>query len=127
MKRALLALSLALLPQLALASPPSAGSVHTFVDPMFRDTVVCDDLDQVRSIASAAQPEQRFFELFQQMNARNEPTCAAMVPTGVVVDVLPLGRIERDDKHFYAYAVKSDAAGVTFYALYLEFVDMVRA
>ena len=40
---------------------------------------------------------------------------------------LPLGRIERAGKTFYAYAVQSNAGGVTFYALFLEFEDIVHA
>ena len=60
-------------------------------------------------------------------SSSGEPTCAAMVPTGVVVAVQPLGRLMRDGKTFYAYAVKSDAQGITFYALYLDFEDIVHA
>ena len=66
-------------------------------------------------------------ELFGTPNARNEPTCAAMVPTGVVIDVQPLGRLMRDGKSFYAYAVQSDAGCITVYARYLDFEDIVHA
>lgn len=127
MPRTLLALLFALVPSLAVASPPVAGNVHTFVDPMFGQTVICDEMEQVQAIAVAASPEAKFMELFGTPNARNEPTCAAMVPTGVVVAVQPLGRLMRDGKTFYAYAVKSDAQGITFYALYLDFEDIVHA
>lgn len=123
----LLALAFALVPGIALASPPTAGSTHTFVDPMFGPTVVCDEIEQVHAIAVAARPEEKFMELFGTPNARNEPTCAAMIPTGIVVDVQPLGRLMRDGKTFYAYAVQSDAQGITFYALYLDYEDIVHA
>ena len=127
MPRTLLALLLALVPGSALASPPTAGSVHTFVDPMFGQTVVCDKIEQVQAIAVAPEPEAKFMELFGTPNARNEPTCAAMVPTGVVIDVQPLGRLMRDGKSFYAYPVQSAAGGITFYALYLDIEDIVHA
>ncbi len=126
MPRTLLALLFALVPGLAYASPPAAGSVHTFIDPMFGQTVVCDRIEQVQAIAVADEPEAKFMELFSTPNARNEPTCAAMVPTGVVIDVQPLGRLMREGKTFYAYAVQSDAGGVTFYALYLDYEDIVH-
>jgi hypothetical protein len=89
--------------------------------------VVCDRSEQVQAIALADEPDAKLREFVYLRNARNEPTCAAMVPTGLVVDVRPLGRMMRDGKSFYAYAVQSDAAGVTFYALYLEFEDIVHA
>ena len=127
MPRTLLALLFAIVPGLALAQPPTAGSVHTFVDPMFGQTVVCDKIEQVQAIAVAQEPEVKFMELFGTPNARHEPTCAAMVPTGLVVEVRPLGRIERAGKSFYAYAVQSNAGGATFYALYLDFEDIVHA
>ena len=127
MPRTLLALLFAIAPGLAFAQPPIAGSVHTFVDPLFGQTVICDKIEQVKAIAVAREPRTKFMELFGTPNARHEPTCAAMVPTGLVVDVRPLGRIERDGKSFYAYAVQSNADGITFYALYLEFEDIVHA
>ena len=127
MPRNLLALLIALGPGVALAQPPVTGSVHTFADPMFGQTVVCDTIDQVQAIAVAARPDDKFMELFGTPNTRNEPTCAAMIPTGVVVAVQPLGRMMRDGKTFYAYAVQSDADGITFYALYLDFEDIVHA
>lgn len=127
MSRTLLALLLAFVPGLALAGPPSAGSVHTFIDPMFGDTVVCDHIEEVRAIAAAEIPELKFQEYFAIPNARNEPTCAAMVATGIVVDVQPIGRIMRDGKYFYAYSVEGDAHGITFYALFLEHEDIVNA
>jgi hypothetical protein len=127
MPRTLLALLFAIVPGLAYGQPPTAGSVHTFVDPMFGQTVVCDKIEQVQAIAVAQEPEVKFMELFGTPNARHEPTCAAMVPTGLVVEVRPLGRIERAGKSFYAYAVQSNAGGATFYALYLDFEDIVHA
>ena len=126
MPRTLLALLFALVPGLAFAQPPTAGSLHTFVDPLFGRTVVCDTVEQVQAIADAAEPQAKFMEFFDTPNARHEPTCAALAPTAVVVDVQPLGRIERGGKSFYAYAVQSNARGVTFYALYLEFEDIVH-
>lgn len=127
MPRTLVALLLAFVPGLAFAQPPTAGSLHTFVDPLFGRTVICDTVEQVTAIAVAAEPEAKFLEFFGTPNAQHEPTCDAMAPTALVVDVQPLGRIERAGKSFYAYAVQSDAGGVTFYALYLEFEDIVRA
>jgi hypothetical protein len=127
MPRTLLALLFALVPGLAFAQPPTTGTTHTFIDPMFGQTVVCDQIDQVRAIAMAPEPGAKFLELFQIPNDRHEPSCASMVPTGVVVDVKPLGRMMRAGKAFHAYAVQSQAAGVTFYALYLEFENIVRA
>ncbi len=126
MSRTLLTLLFAIVPGLAYASPPATGSVHTFFDPLFGQTVICDKVEQILAIAVAEKPDAKFRELFGTPNARNEPSCAAMVPTGVVIDVQPLGRLMRNGKSFYAYAVQSDAGGVTFYALYLDYEDIVR-
>ena len=127
MPRTLLALLFALVPGLAIASPPVAGSIHTFVDPMFGQTVVCDTADQIHAIAVAQDSQAKFLELYGTPNDKREPTCDAIAPTGVVMDVRPLGRMMKDGKSFYAYAVQSDADGVTFYALYLEYEDIVHA
>jgi hypothetical protein len=127
MLRTLLALPFALVPGLAFASPPTAGSVHTFVDPMFGQTVVCDTAEQLQAIAVARDSQAKFLELYGTPNAKREPTCDAIAPTGVVMDVKPLGRMMKDGKSFYAYAVQSDAGGVTFFALYLDYEDIVRA
>jgi hypothetical protein len=127
MPRTLLAVLFALVPGLAFASPPAAGSIHTFVDPMFGQTVVCDTVQQVQTIVVSRQPEAKFREFYGIPNAKNEPTCDALTPTGVVMDVTPLGRMMKDGKSFYAYAVQSDADGITFYALYLEYEDIVHA
>src|SRR5690606_3407083 len=96
MKRFLLAAALALLPQAASALPPSAGTVHTFYDPVFEGVVVCDTIDQVRSIATAERPGDVFLQYVATPNAVNEPTCAAVEPTGLVVAVKPLGLMEED-------------------------------
>lgn len=127
MKRILLALSLALLPQAAVALPPTAGTVHTFYDPMFEGVVVCDTLDQVREIATAERPGDVFLQYLSLPNALNEPTCAAVAPTGLVVEVRPLGLMEEDGFQFHAFAVETQFQDVTAYVLYLEKVEFAAA
>ena len=120
MKRTLSALALALFSGAALAQPPAAGSTHTFVDPIYKGTVFCDTLEQVREIATAEQPETVYREYMFAKNARNEPVCLAIVPTAVVNDVTRLGMMQRDDKLFVAWAVKATVGGVVAYGLYIE-------
>jgi hypothetical protein len=38
----------------AFAAPPAVGSDHRFEDPVFRGTIFCDTLEQVRHIATLA-------------------------------------------------------------------------
>ncbi len=97
MTRSLLALSLAL-PMLAapaLAQPPTKGTTHTFVDPIFSGTVFCDSFEEVHAIATADEPVAVFQAYFTRRNAQNEPICAALMTTGEVLDVRPLGVMER--------------------------------
>jgi hypothetical protein len=122
MKRSLLALCL-LLPFAAtpaLAQPPVEGTTHTFVDPVFSGTVFCDTFEEVHAIASAKEPVQVFQAYFTQRNAQNEPICAAIMTTAQVLDVRPLGVMERDDKRFDAWAVQTKVGDFTGFALYLE-------
>lgn len=42
--------------QAVMAQPPQVGTTHTFLDPAFKGTVICDTLDQVRAIATAEAP-----------------------------------------------------------------------
>ena len=45
-----MAFGLAATPLAGLAQPPQRGVTHTFIDPQFRDTIICDTLEQVRRI-----------------------------------------------------------------------------
>ena len=127
MHRILAALLFAAVPQAVLAQPPAEGTTHTFYDPVFVGTVVCDTLDEVREIANSDQPEQVYQGYLTQMNEHNEPICAAIVPTGLVLDVTPLGVMVRDEKHFNAWAVETKVGAMTGFALYLEHFDYVIA
>jgi hypothetical protein len=127
MRPPLLALALAILPGVALAQPPATGTTHTFVDPLFTGTVFCDTYDQVREIATADDPALAYENYLLTPNERSEPTCATIVPTGVVVKVRPIGVMEQDGLHFNAFAVETQVGGTTGYALYLEHFEMVRA
>lgn len=127
MRKALIALVLAAIPGAAMAQPPAAGTTHTFLDPIYTGTVFCDTLEQVREIAGAERPRDVFLDYLKTVNARNEPTCATIVPTGVVVDVEPLGVMEQDGEHFNAWAVETLVGEVTGYALYLEHFDLIMA
>lgn len=127
MKRTLVALAFALSPAGVLAQPPVEGTTHTFVDPTFVGTVFCDTFHEVLAIATAIEPKEVYRELFSERNERNEPRCAAVIPTGVVVSVTPLGIMKRDDLHFNAWAVETQIGNVTGYALYLEQFELVVA
>ncbi len=120
MKSTLLALGFSLLPAAALAQPPATGMTHTFADPVFQGTVFCDTYFQVLAIATADDPQQVYVSFATKRNQLNEPVCAAITPTGVVVDVRPLGVMERDNRRFNAWSVEADVGGVTGFALYLE-------
>lgn len=124
MKRILLALVAAAVPHLALAQPPTVGSVHRFVDPIYHGTVLCDTLEQVRQIAEAEQPDQIYLAYLATPNALNEPTCAAVVTTGLVLDVEPLGLLARDGADFSAWAIEVQIGAGTGYMLYLEQVHI---
>ena len=122
MQRSLLALSLAL-PMLAtpaLGQPPAKGSTHTFIDPVFVGTVFCDSFEEVHAIATADEPTEVFQTYFTKPNDKNEPTCAALMTTAVVLDVRPLGVMERDNRRFNAWAVETKVGEFTGFALYLE-------
>jgi hypothetical protein len=127
MKRTLAALALAALPGFAMAQPPAAGTTHTFVDPVYTGTVFCDTLEQVREIATAEKPDEVYRQYLYAKNERNEPVCLAIVPTGVVSEIEPLGVMQRDGRHFNAWAVKVEVGGVIAYGLYLEQFQMVIA
>lgn len=111
----------------ALAQPPAPGSTHTFRDPLYFSTVVCDTLEQVRSIVDAEQPQSAYLALAHTPNDALEPTCAAMTPTGVVVEVVSLGIMKRDGLTFRAWAVETTVGTHHGYALYLERIVMVTA
>jgi hypothetical protein len=127
MKRTLITLALMALPSLALAQPPAAGTEHTFFDPVYTGTVFCDTLDQVREIATAAKPDEIYRQYMYAKNDRNEPVCLAIVPTATVNDIMPLGVMHRDGKHFQAWAVQASVGGITAFGLYLEEFEMVIA
>jgi hypothetical protein len=118
--RVLLAAALALAATPTLAAPPSAGSRHTFHDPVFNGTVFCDTLDEVWAIATADAPNDVYARYNLTTNDQDEPICMAIVPTGVVVDVTPIGVMERSGHQYNAWAVETDVGGVTAFALYLE-------
>jgi hypothetical protein len=127
MRRTLLALALAALPGIAIASPPAAGTSYTFYDPVFAGTVFCDTLAQVRKIATADSPQEVYMDLYQTPNEVKQPTCAAVVPTGVIVSVVSLGVMHREGLHFNAWAIETNVGGTTGYALYLEQFEMIIA
>jgi len=120
MKRTLLALALALTPAVAFAQPPNEGATYTFLDPIFEGTVFCDTYFEVLAIATAEDPQQVYGDFMAKRNDVNEPVCAAISPTGLVVDVRPLGIMTRDAKRFDAWAVEAKIGEVTGFALYLE-------
>ncbi len=120
MKRTLLALALALTPAVAVAQPPAQGTTHTFVDPTFLGTVFCDTYDEVLAIVTADEPAAVYAQLFNQRNERNEPRCAAIIPTGVVLGATSLGFMKRDGMHFQAWAIETQVGAYTGFALYLE-------
>src|SRR5690606_14145866 len=114
---------LLVLPLLAtpvLAQPPSAGSTHTFVDPVFTGTIFCDTFEEVHAIATADEPVDVFQVYFTTPNHKNEPTCAAILATAKVVSVRPLGVMTRDNSRYDAWAIEAEVGGQAGYALYLE-------
>jgi hypothetical protein len=121
------ALALALGASAALGGPPARGTLHTFHDPVFRDTVICDTLDQVRRIATAAVPDDMFTAFYMTTNEYDEPMCVAVVPTGHVVEVTRLGIMQRRGRHYSAWAVETRLPGGTVFALYLEPVVLINA
>lgn len=126
MKRTLLAMTLTALASAAYALPPTAGTIHTFYDPVFEGVVVCDTIDQVRHIATAERPSDVFLQYLTTPNEIDEPTCAAVEPTGLVVDVMPIGVMNENGLQFHAYAVETLFGEVTAYVLYLEKVEFAR-
>ena len=127
MRLALMTMAFALLPALAAAQPPAAGSTHTFYDPLFQGTVFCDTIEPIREIATAEEPVAVYESYMQTLNARNEPRCAALVPTAEVLSVVPIGVMVRDGEHFRAWAVEARVGDLTAYALYLEHFELVTA
>jgi hypothetical protein len=111
----------------ALADPPAAGTLHTFLDPIFRDTVICDTFAQVRRIATAPAPDEMYAAFYMTTNEYDEPMCVAVVPTGKVVGVTPLGVMERNGRQYDAWAVETRMPGGTVFALYLERLNLVEA
>lgn len=120
MKAIMLAIGLAFLPQAVAAQPPSEGTTHTFVDPVFVGTVFCDTYFEVLAIATAVEPDKVYNGFLQKRNDVDEPTCAAIAPTGLVVDVRPLGVMMREGKRYDAWAVETKVGEATGFALYLE-------
>jgi hypothetical protein len=124
---AVLAIGLAALPLPALSQPPQPGTTHTFIDPQFRDTIICDTLEQVRRIATAEVPDEMYAAFYLTTNEYNEPMCQAVVATGVVRGVTPVGVMVRNGKRFDAWAVETEVPGGTIFALYLERIEMLNA
>lgn len=118
--RVFLAFLFALAAAPALAEPPSTGTKHTFQDPVFNGTIFCDTIAAVHAIATAEIPDDVYANYYLTTNAMDEPICMAIVPTGVVRDVTPIGVMKRNGDHYRAWAVETDVGGVTAYALYLE-------
>lgn len=127
LRRTVLAIALAAVPQLALAQPPALGSVHTFFDPVFKGTVFCDTIDAVRAIATADVPDDIYASYYLTTNALDEPICMAIMPTGVVVDVVPLGVMVKNGWYFNAWAIETRVGSAVVYALYLEHFEYVSA
>jgi hypothetical protein len=117
---AVTAFALAVAPLAASAAPPAAGTTHTFRDPIFNGTVVCDTLDQVWDIATSDEPDDVYGLYRITANEMDEPTCMAIVPTGTVIDVTPIGVMEKGGDSYNAWAVETDINGVIVYVLYLE-------
>jgi hypothetical protein len=111
----------------ALAAPPSVGSDHTFLDPVFRGTIFCDTLKEVRTIAEADSPDDAYANYYLTTNERDEPMCMSIAPTARVVDVVPLGVMEKNGSHYNAWAIETDVGGTTAFALYLERFTLVNA
>lgn len=126
MRRLLLALPIALAPQAVAAMPPSAGTIYTFVDPIFTGTIICDTYEQVREIATADQPGEVYLTYLATPNQRNEPTCALVAPTGVVLDVRPVGILNEAGQEYHAYAVEAQFGAAVGFALFLEAANLVR-
>jgi hypothetical protein len=120
MKGALLAIGFALASTATLAQPPLKGATHTFVDPVFATTVFCDSYFELLAIATAAEPADVYSEFMARRNSDNEPVCAAMISTGIVMDVRPLGIMIRDNQRYDAWAIETRVGDATGFALYLE-------
>lgn len=104
----------------ALAEPPKVGTTHAFVDPVFRGTVFCDTREQVEAIATAAQPDHAYAALLFTANDVGEPTCLAVAPTALVVDVAPLGVMTKGRRDFDSWVIEVDIDGITAFGLYIE-------
>lgn len=122
--RALKALAVAAVaaavPGMASAQPPAIGSTHTFLDPVFHGTVLCDTADQVRAIATAKQPSETYALYRMTTNDIDEPLCMAIAPTGRIIDVSPIGITVLSDSQYRAWVIEADVDGTTAFALYLE-------
>jgi hypothetical protein len=123
--RPLLPLLLTLAPAPALAQPPAVGSVHTFSDPVFGGTVFCDTFDQVRDIAVSEIPGAIYALYRSTPNKSHEPICLAIAPTGLVMEITPVGIMRRDGAHYHAWVVKAEVGGFVAYGLYLEKFEYV--
>jgi hypothetical protein len=111
----------------ALAEPPAVGGTHTFFDPVYSGTVFCDTLEQVQEIVTAENPQEVYRRYLYRKNSLGEPVCLAIIPTGEVQSVTPLGVMKRDGMHFNAWAVEITVNGVTGVGLYLEKFELVVA
>ena len=121
MKRALTTLVVALaLVTPTHADPPTAGTTHTFHDPVFIGTVFCDSYFEVLAIATADDPQAVFASFHSDRNEIDEPVCAVIAPTGTVVDVRSLGIMQRDGRSYDAWAVETRVGEHTGFALYVE-------
>jgi hypothetical protein len=81
----------------------------------------------IRRIATADAPEDMCAAFYMTTNEYDEPMCAAVVPTGHVVNVTPLGVVERRGRHCNAWAVETRLPGGTVFAIYLEPVVLTSA
>jgi hypothetical protein len=104
----------------ALAAPPAVGSHHRFEDPVFRGTIFCDTCEQVRHIATSPSPQETYANYAILTNDRDESICFAIVPTGLVKSVTPLGIMVENGRRYEAWAVETDVGGTIAYGLYLE-------
>jgi hypothetical protein len=107
-------------PNAANAAPPSIGLEHSFFDPYFGSTVMCDTREQVESIALSDTPKVVYRSYMQTPNEVNEPTCLAVYPQGTVLNVHPIGVMHDHGKSFNAWAVQIHLETTTAWVLYLE-------
>jgi hypothetical protein len=107
------------------AQPPTAGSTHTFRDPVFGGTVFCDTFEQVRDIAVSEVPNAIYALYRSTPNKVREPICMAIVPTAIVEEVIPIGIMKHGKDHYRAWAIKALVGPYTAFGLYLEELEYI--